>query len=232
MMELSDLLKSGRSDHPCLLDPNCLYVEGHTCDCTPVEIGKHVQRKREDSWRQAYRNRLTAILDAAYAIWFDQLIAAGTSPLLFVGWRRRGAGTWHRDRFCKRDRANGQLEPLLYLEGVSAKYGNLRACAGCGKLTDAEMAVVREDWRQLRALKREKAEGLCWTQGHYADCGADVVPGTMTCAKHVNALTEACRVGGHEDCDKVLSVHTRKDGSTYITECPCPRCDHPGAKRE
>jgi hypothetical protein len=231
-MELSDFIKSGRASKPCPKDENCLYTEGHTCPCTPVEIGEYVARKREGNWTQAHRNRLQAIMDASYAMWFDDLLAAGTSPLLFVGWVSKGATTWHRDRYCKRNQAMGQLSLVLCMETThGAYYSKYHPCAGCAQLSDWEKKEATRDLRQLKVLRREKTEGLCW-HANYADCGADVVPGTTTCAKHVNAVTEACRVGRHDDCDKILAVITRKDGSTYSNYCNCMRCDHPGFKKE
>ena len=216
----------------CSLDPRCDYAEGHTCECTPIEIAKHVLKLREDAWAYAYKQRLDCILRKIHADWLEALIQEGTSPLLIVGWvaeRRdsrsympKTASTWHRDRDCKRNRAMGFLRPKLRLE--ISQYSGVTPCAGCGKLTEEEQHQIARDYRREKEMKLAATEGICW--GTYGGCGRDVVPGMTTCEQHQQIVTVECYVGDHANCKKTLKTHTRQDGTTYTTDCACQLCVH------
>lgn len=216
----------------CPLDERCEYAEGHTCDCTPVEIGKHVLKLREDAHAYAYKQRLDCILRKVHADWLEELVHEGTSPLLIVGWvaekrdsrsyMPKTAGTWHRDRDCKRNRAMGYLRPKLRLE--VSQYGNLSPCAGCGKLTEEEQQQMHRDYRREHEMKLAATEGICW--GTYGGCGRDVMPGMTTCEQHRAIVSTECHVGDHGNCPVVLKTNTRQDGSTYTTDCGCRLCVH------
>jgi hypothetical protein len=227
---LSDLIRSSFPDRPCEKDPACLFANGHTCDCTTVEIGKHVAQLLDRNMAEAYRSRLQTILQATRAKWLEELVEEGTSPLLYVGWvstqglsgyKAKRAKTWHRDRYCKRNKAMGYPTPVLRLE----MGGDLTACPGCGQLTDEEKARIRADNLKLRIRRLELTEGICWNRD-YANCGADVEPGWTVCQKHEKSVTVECRDGRHEECGKVVKVNTRTDGSTWTTDCLCIRCTH------
>lgn len=212
----------------CSLDPRCEYAEGHTCDCTPIEIAKHVLKLREDAWDYAYKQRLDCIFRKVHADWLEALIQEGTSPLLDVGWvsvrstgyKVKQASTWHRDRDCKRNRAMGSLRPKLRLEWN--RWSGITACAGCAKTTEEERRRIAEDYRREKEMKLAATEGLCW--GQYGGCGHDVEAGWTVCSKHAAIVTDACRNGDHAACGKVLGTHTRQDGTTYTTDCACQRC--------
>lgn len=217
----------------CQLDPRCEYGNGHHCECTPVEIGQHVLKLRTDAYSYAFKERMSCILRKVHADWLDALIQEGTSPLLTVGWvsvrkqssyKAQTAGTWHRDRDCKRNRAMGMLQPKLRLE--ITEYGGIRPCPGCGKFTDDEMDLMQADYRRKREMQREATEGLCHGR-YYGSCGRDVVPGKTTCANHAQLVSAFCYEGDHVDCPKVLATHTRQDGGTYTTDCACHLCTHP-----
>jgi hypothetical protein len=216
---------------PCPLDPRCEYAAGHHCECTPVEIGKHVLKLREDAHAYAYKQRLDCILRRVHAEWLDDLIDEGTSPLLIVGWvsvrtqssyKVQTAGTWHRDRDCKRNRAMGMLQPKLRLEFNG--YSAIRPCAGCGKLTEEETTQLIADMRRKKEWELAATVGICW--GQYGGCGRDVVPGKTTCAIHAQLVSPQCYEGDHAGCPKVLATHTRQDGGTYTTDCACHLCVH------
>lgn len=235
---LTDLIRSSRATRPCQLDPNCLFSDGHMCECTTVEIGKHVAKLLDTAMTDAYRTRLDTILKATRAKWLEELVQEGTSPLLHVGWvaqqgysrstyRMKTASTWHRDRYCKRNRASGMLAPVLRLEVGSS----LTRCAGCAAdLSDEEKARMAADYQKLRDRRLELTEGLCWNRD-YANCGRDVAPGMTVCEQHFGTVTEACRTGRHAACGGVKAILTRKDGSTYNDDCLCIRCVHPKVRR-
>ncbi|HET7110257.1 MAG TPA: hypothetical protein VFI41_05260 [Gemmatimonadales bacterium] len=218
----------------CQLDPRCEYAAGHTCECTPVEIGKYVLKKRTDYYAYAYKHRLDTIVAKVKADWFDALVSEGTSPLLLVGWVSEKvnsrsyapatAGTWHRDRDCKRNRAMGRLLPRLYMD-TGRGSSSLTPCAGCGQLADEQKVAAQRDYRRLRELTNAATEGLCL--GQYGGCGRDVVPGKTMCAEHAQRVSAQCYEGDHASCPVVLATHTRQlDGGTYTTDCQCQRCVH------
>lgn len=215
---------------PCTADPRCEYVAGHLGDCTPVEIGKYVLEKREKAHKIAYRQRLDAIVRRIYALWLDELVEEGTSPLLIVGWVSatrspngyvlKYASTWHRDRHCRRNRATGQWMPRLYMD----LDRDLTPCGSCAQITDEQVLQAIADEKRLLQRKREAIEGICWGQHGY--CGRDVEAGWTVCSEHASVVTDACRNGDHDACDEVLSVRVRPDGSTHTMRCGCFLCDH------